>query len=63
MSVRPDNARELSVFIAPFLETSVSLAEVYSDVSEMVSLILELFSLVAENFIVFLSQVSLVQSL
>ena len=61
MSVRPDNVQELFVFITPFLEACVSLAEVYNDFSEMIGLILELFALVAENLIVFLTQVSLVK--
>ncbi len=44
-------------FLLPFMETCVSLIEVYRENSEVIPLVLELFSLVAENLIVFLDQV------
>ncbi len=44
-------------FLLPFLETCVSLIEVYREDSEVIPLVLELFSLVTENLIVFLDQV------
>ena len=39
-------------FLLPFLQVCVSLMEVYSGVSEVITVILKLFSLVAEYFVV-----------
>ena len=39
-------------FILPFLQVCVSLMDVYSGVSEVITVILKLFSLVAEYFVV-----------
>lgn len=41
-------------FLLPFLQVCVSLMEVYSGVSEVITVILKLFSLVAENSFVWL---------
>ena len=40
------------VFILPFLQVCVSLMDVYSGVSEVITVVLKLFSLVAEYFVV-----------
>ena len=49
--------QEFFDFLLPLLQASVQLLEVYSDTAEVVEVILEMFALTAENFIVFLSQV------
>ncbi len=54
---RPDSIQILFSFLLPLLQTSVSILELYADSPETVRVILELFSLVAENYIVFLNEV------
>lgn len=62
-SVRSDNVQDLFLFLSQFLEMSVSLAEVYCDVTVIMVLILELFALVAENFISYLNKVSVLPTI
>ena len=49
--------KEFFDFLYPILRTCVSLLELYCGMADVVAVILELFSLVAENYIVFLDQV------
>ena len=48
--------QEFFSFLLPLLRGSVQLLELYCDVSEVIRVILELFTLMAENYIVFLSE-------
>ena len=57
LSVRSEGAGDTFSFLLPFMETCVTLVEVYSEDSEVTPLVLELFTLVAENLVVFLDQV------
>ena len=49
--------QEFFAFLLPLLQASVRLLEVYSDNTEVIRVILELFALMAENYIIFLSEV------
>ena len=44
-------------FMLPMLQAAVSLLELYADAPEVAGTILELFSLVAENYTIFLNEV------
>ena len=50
-------SQEVFDYLLPLLQASVQLLEVYSGTPEVIGVILELFALSAENYIVFLSQV------
>ncbi len=56
-SIRVAYAQEFFHFLLPILQVSVSLLELYSGQPDVVTVILELFVLVAENYIIFLNQV------
>ena len=49
--------QEFFSFLLPLLQGSVQLLEVYSDTAEVVGVVLELFALTADNYIVFLKEV------
>ena len=49
--------QEFFNFLLPLLQVAVTLLEVFRDSPEVTGVILELFALSAENYIVFLSQV------
>ena len=49
--------QEFFEFLLPLLQASVPLLEVFRDNAEVVRLIIELFALTAENYIIFLNQV------
>ena len=51
------SVEEFFTFMLPILEAAVHLLEIYADTTEVVGVILDLFSLVTENYIVFLNQV------
>lgn len=61
--VRIAYVQEFFSFLLPILQTCVSLLELYSGAADVVAVILELFVLVAENYTVFLDQVSLLDLL
>ena len=56
MRVCSISLQEFFSFLLPLLRGSVQLLELYCDVSEVIRVILELFTLMAENYIVFLSE-------
>ena len=56
-SARPDAVRDFYEFLLPLLRVSVSLMELYLGMSDVVTVILELFSLVAENYTAYLDEV------
>jgi hypothetical protein len=55
-NARPALIQEFFAFLLPLLQASVRLLEVYSDNTEVIRVILELFALMAENYIIFLSE-------
>ena len=50
--------QEFFNYLHPLLQLSVQLLEVYRDTPEVIGVILELFALTAENYIVFLKGVT-----
>ena len=56
-SARPDAVQEFYEFLLPLLRVSVPLMELYLGTPDVVTVILELFSLVAENYSAFLDEV------
>ena len=59
-SARPDAVREFYEYLLPLLRLSIPVMELYSGMSDVVTVILELFSLVAENYTAFLDEVGVV---
>lgn len=57
-SIRLAYIQEFFRFLLPMMQTCVSLLELCSSMADVVGVILELFVLVAENYTVFLDQVS-----
>ncbi|KAL5457573.1 hypothetical protein EMCRGX_G034844 [Ephydatia muelleri] len=60
-SARPDAVREFYEYLLPLLRLSIPVLELYSGMSDVVTVILELFSLVAENYTAFLDEVRTTQ--